>query len=104
MCDSKLVDRGEVVFGNEFGEGLAPVVADGLGFGGASGGQFGEVGDEVVASTLLEFGWEVGGPVGAVDFERVGEDGVGGLIAEGFEERGGYVGEVFVDGCAGKVV
>ena len=62
------------------------------------------MGDEVVAAALEEFGGEVGGPVGAVDFERVGEDGVRGLVAEGVEEGCGDVGYVGVDCGAGEVV
>ncbi len=82
-----VVDLGEVVFVDELGEGLAPVVADFFGGGGASGDELGEVGDEIVAAALAELGGEVGGPVGAVGFEGVGEDGVGWGGAEGFDER-----------------
>src|SRR5271170_1795901 len=50
--------------------------------------------EEIVASALLEFGGEVGGPVGSVGFEGVGEDGVGWGVAEGFDERLAYFLEV----------
>jgi hypothetical protein len=60
-------------------------VADGVCGGGAAGDEFGEVGDEVVAAAFEELFWEFGGPVGAVGFEGVGEDGVGGCGAEGFD-------------------
>src|SRR5277367_1175512 len=56
------------------------------------------MGEEIVASALLEFGGEVGGPVGSVGFEGVGEDGVGWGVAEGFDERFAYSLEV---GCYG---
>ena len=86
MRDSPVIDLSQVVFVDEFGEGLAPVVTDLCGFEGASGDEFGEVGEEVVAAAFEEFGGERGGPVGSVGFERVGEDGVGWGGAEGFDE------------------
>jgi hypothetical protein len=61
-----------------------------VGGGGSSGYDFGEMREEIVAATLEEFGGEVGGPVGSVGFEGVGEDGVGWGVAEGFEERFAY--------------
>ncbi len=85
--DGPVVDLGEVVFVDQFGEGLAPVVADVFGLGGASGYKLGKMGEEVVAATLFELGGEGGGPVGAVGFERVGEDGVRRGRAEGLEQR-----------------
>ena len=57
---------------------------------GSSGYQFGEVGEEIVASAFAEFGGEVGGPVGSVGFEGVGEDGVGWGGSEGFDEGFAY--------------
>ena len=87
---AQVVDLGEVVFVDEFGEGLAVVVADVFGGGGASGDELGEVGEEVVAAAAAELGGEGGGPVGAVGFEGVGEDGGGGGGAEGFEEGLAY--------------
>jgi len=78
-------ERSEVVFADEIGKGLSPVVADGFGLGCASGEEFGQVGDEVVAAALLEFCGEIGGPVGAVDFQGIGEDGVGWVVAEGVD-------------------
>ena len=86
MRDGPVIDLSQVVFVDKFGEGLAPVVPYLLGGGGASGDEFGEVGDEIVAAALAEFGGEVGGPVGSVGFEGVGEDGVGRGVAEGFDE------------------
>ncbi len=84
MGDGPVIDLGHVVFVDEFGEGLAPVVPYLLGVGCASGDEFGEMREEIVAATLLKFGGEVGRPVGSVGFERVGEDGVGRGVAEGF--------------------
>ena len=52
------------------------------------------MGEEIVAAALLEFGGEVGGPVGSVGFEGVGEDGVGWGGAEGFDEGFAYGFEV----------
>ena len=100
--DGPVVDLGQVVLVDEFGEGAAVVVADVVGGGGASGDEFGEVRDEVVAAALLELGGEVGGPVGAVGFERVGEDGVGRGGAEGFEEGFADGFEVGGDGVVGE--
>src|SRR5580698_5760485 len=60
--------------------------------------------DEVVAAAFLELGGEVGSPVRTIDFEGVGEDGVGGLAAEGSQEWGGYIIQMFVDRGAGEVV
>ena len=94
MGDGPVIDLSQVVFVDEFGEGLAPVVPYFLGCGAASGDEFGEVGDEIVAAALLEFGWEVGGPVGSVGFERVGKNCVGWGVAEGFDERFAYGFEV----------
>ena len=92
--DGPVVDLSQVVFVDEFGEGLAPVVPYLFCGGGASGYQFGEMGEEIVAATLLELGGEVGCPVGSVGFEGVGEDGVGWGVAEGFDERFAYLLEV----------
>ena len=86
MGDGPVIDLGQVVFVDQFGESLAPVVPYLVGGGRASGYEFGEVREEIVASTLLEFGGEGGGPVGSVGFEGVGEDGVGWGVAEGFDE------------------
>ncbi len=88
--DGPVIDLGQVVFVDEIGEGLAPVVPYLVGCGGASGYEFREVGDEIVAATLLELGGEGGGPVGTVGFEGVGEDGVGWGVAEGFDEGFAY--------------
>ena len=79
MRDGPVIDLSQVVFVDKFGESLAPVVPYLVGGGGSSGDEFGQVGDEIVAAALEELGREVGGPVGAVGFERVGEDGVGGV-------------------------
>ena len=87
MGDGPVIDLGQVVFVDEFGEGLALVVPYLLGGGGASGDEFGEMGEEIVAATLLKFRGEGRGPVGSVGFEGVGEDGVGWGVAEGFDER-----------------
>ena len=94
----------EVVFADEIGEGLAPVVADGFGLRGASCEEFGEVRDEVVAAALSELSREIGGPVGAVDFKGVGEDGVGRLIAEGVDQGRGDVLKMLIDGGPREMV
>ena len=94
MGDGPVVDLSQVVFIDQFGEGLAPVVPYLFCGGGASCYQFGEVREEIVAAALLELGGEVGGPVGSVGFEGVGEDGVGWGVAEGPEERFTYLLEV----------
>src|ERR1700730_18255867 len=73
-------------------------------FGGSAGDQLGEVGDQVIAAATLELAWQVGGPVGAEDFERVGEDRVGRLVAKGVEQRGGYIVQVLLDCGSGEVV
>ena len=85
MGDSPVIDLGQVVFVDEFGESLAPVVPYLFGGRGATGDEFGEMRDEIVVAAFLKFGGEVGGPVGAVGFEGVGEDGVGWGGAEGFD-------------------
>ena len=102
MRDGPVIDLSQVVFVDEFGESLAPVVPDLVGGGGASGYEFGEVRDEIVAASLEELGGEVRGPVGSVGFEGVGEDGVGRGVAEGFEERFAYGFEVGGDGIGLK--
>jgi hypothetical protein len=94
MGDGPVIDLSQVVFVDQFGEGLAPVVPYLLGGGGSSRDEFWEVGEEIVASTLEELGGEGGGPVGSVGFEGVGEDGVGRGGAEGFDERFAYLCEV----------
>ena len=77
MRDGPVIDLGQVIFVDQFGECLAPVVPYLLGGGCASGNEFREVRKEIIAATLLELGGEGGGPVGPVGFEGVGEDGVG---------------------------
>src|SRR3981081_2334224 len=62
------------------------------------------MGEEVVASALLEFGGEGGGPVGSVGFEGVGEDGVGWGVAEGFDEGFAYCFKVCGYGAVGEGV
>src|SRR5713101_5370290 len=94
MGDGPVIDLSQVVFVDQFGEGLAPIVPYLLGGGGASGYKLGEVGEEIVAAALLEFGGEDGGPVGSVGFEGVGEDGVGWSVTEGFDEGFAYGFEV----------
>src|SRR5258708_32802536 len=42
--------------------------------------------EEIIAATVEKFGGEGWGPVGAIGFERVGEDGVRRGVAEGFDE------------------
>src|SRR5215469_7012280 len=87
MGDGPVIDLGQVIFVDQLGQGLAPIVPYLLGGGGSPGYEFGEMWEEIVAATLLKFGGEVGGPVGSVGFEGVGEDGVGRSCAEGFDER-----------------
>ena len=98
------LEAGVEVVGVEFGDGSAEVVADGVGFGADVSDEGGEVGGEVVAAAFLEFGEEVVGPVFALDFEGVAEDGVGGIVAAGFDFGFGDVGDEFVDDLGGKVV
>ena len=77
-----LGDGLEVVVVAEFGEGLAPVVADGeYIIAGGVVGEGGDVGKQVVAAALLEFGEEVAGPVGVVDLEESLKMAVGGVLA-----------------------
>ena len=83
MGDGPVIDLGQVIFVDQFGECLAPVVPYLLCGGGSSGYQFGEVGKEIVAAALLEFGGEGGGPVGAAGFESR-RDSVGRGGGEGF--------------------
>src|SRR5580692_8211552 len=90
MRDGPVIDLGQVIFVDQFGEGLAPVVPYLLGGGSSPGDEFGEVREEIVAATLEKFGGEGGGPVGSVGFEGVGEDGVGRRAAEGFDEGFAY--------------
>ena len=104
MREGPVIDLSQVVFVDQFGEGSAPVVPDGLCGRCASGGEFGEVGEQVVAAALAEFGGEVGGPVGSVGFEGVGEDGVGRGGSEGFDEWGAYGLEVMGDGLVAEGV
>jgi len=73
-----------------------------IGGGGSTGDELGEVRDEIVAAALEELGGEVGGPVGSVGFERVGEDGVGRGVAEGAEEGFAYGFEVGGYGVVGE--
>src|ERR1700728_1244799 len=94
MGDGPVIDLGQVVFIDEFGEGLAPVVPYLVGGGGSSGDEFGEMREEIVASTLLEFGGQGGGPVGSVGFEGVEEDGVGRGVAERLDQGFAYFLEV----------
>ena len=88
--DGPVIDLSQVVFIDEFGEGLAPVVPYLVGGGCATGDEFGKMREEIVAAALLKFGGEVGSPVGSVGFEGVGEDGVGWGVAEGFDEWFAY--------------
>src|ERR1035441_4259703 len=81
-----LADGREVIVVGELGEGTAPIVADGGGVFGGVGGKGGQVGQEIVTAALAEFVEEVGGPIGAFVFERVAEDGVGRILAEGLGE------------------
>ena len=53
----------------------------------ASGGQLRQVRDQVVTAPLLELGGQVGGPVRAIGFQRVGEDGVGRRGPERADQR-----------------
>ena len=98
MRDGPVIDLSQVVFVDEFCEGLAPVVPYLVGGGSATGDEFGEVRDEIVAAALEELGWEGGGPVGSVGFEGVGEDGVGRGVAEGFDQGFAYGFEMGGDG------
>ena len=102
MGDGPVIDLGQVIFVDQFGEGLAPIVPYLLGGGSSSGNDFGEMGEEIVAATLLKFGGEGGGPVGSVGFEGVGEDGVGWGGGEGFDEGFADFGEVGGDGVVGE--
>ena len=87
MGDGPVVDLSQVVFIDKFSESLAVVVPNLLGERAASGYQFGEVREEIVAATLLKFHGKVGSPVGPIGFEGVGEDGVRWGVTEGFDER-----------------
>src|ERR1700678_741406 len=98
MRDGPVIDLSQVVLVDEFCEGLAPVVPYLVGGGSATGDEFGEVRDEIVAAALEEFGGEGGGPVGSVGFEGVGEDGVGRGVAEGFDQGFAYGFEMGGDG------
>ena len=75
-------------------------MADGIRGRRASGDQFRQVRDQVIAAAFQEFGGKVRGPVGAVSFKRVGEDGVRGRISEGLHQRLADLLQVLGDGVA----
>ena len=102
MRDGPVIDLSQVVLVNKFGERLAPIVPYGVRCGCSSGDQLGEMREEIVAAALEKFGGKGGGPIGSVGLERVGEDGVGGRVAEGFEEGFAYGLEVGGDGLLGE--
>jgi hypothetical protein len=83
MLDGPVVDLGHIVFVDEFGECLAPVVLIVSAAGVPPATSSGRWREEIVAAT----GGKGGGPVGSVGFEGVGEDGVGWRVAKGFDER-----------------
>ena len=62
-------------------------MANGVGNGGVSGEELGEVRGEVVAAAALELGEKVVRPVASIDFEGVGEDDSGGVVPKA-ERRG----------------
>ena len=72
----ELRDGREVVFADQLGERFAPVVADGVSFRRSAGKELGQMRDEVVAAALEEFLGQIRCPVGAFDFQRVGENGI----------------------------
>ena len=72
----------EIVIFGEFGEGLAPVVADSGALAAHAGDERRQVRRKIVTSPFLKFREEVARPVGAVYFETVAEDGVRWLISK----------------------
>src|SRR4051794_17222758 len=62
MLPGPFVNGREIVFIDQFGKSLAPVVADGKGLVADVAGQGGKVRSEVIAAALLELRQEVGGP------------------------------------------
>ena len=62
------------------------------------GGQSQKVGCKVVAAAFLEFGQKIPGPIGAVDFQAVAEDGVGWMVAESLHEAVADETQVVLDG------
>ncbi len=100
----KCFEVGAEIFVEEFGDGLAVVVADVVGAIADVAVESGEVGSEVIAAAFLELSEEVGGPVFAVDFEAVAEDGVGGIVGAGFDFGLGDFVDEFVDDGGAEVV
>jgi hypothetical protein len=95
-----IVDLDEVVFVDQIGEGASVIVTEGIGRRGATGDEFGQMRDEIVASAPLELGREGGRPVSTVGLQGVGEDGEGRSAAKRLEERLADGVEVGSDGSA----
>ena len=82
-----LVQGREVVAVGQFGERLAPIVANGGSLVADVAGERGQVRREIVAAEFAELVEEIAGPIGVVDFQAVAEDGVGRGLRERLEHR-----------------
>ncbi len=98
------LDLAGKVVREDFGERLAPVMAD---FGGLHPGirdQCGKVGREIVAPAPLEFIEEVGSPIGVENLEAVAEYGCRHIRSQRGQLRLGDFADEFLDGCGVVVV
>ena len=91
----------QVVLIDQFGQGLAVIVADGVGLRRSSGDQFGQVRNQVIPATLLELLRQLRRPISAEGLQRIREDGIRRSIAEGLEQRLAHLIEVLGDGFMG---
>src|SRR5438552_10631753 len=82
--------RLEVILLAQLAQRKAPIVADGAGLFSGLSNKRGQVGPQIVAAPLLEFGEEVGSPIRVVDFQRVAEDGVGRRLRQRLQQRLAY--------------
>src|SRR5271156_474908 len=101
MRGGPVADRLQVVFVDQFGERLTPVMAHGEGFfAGVGGEEFRKVRQQIISTALTKLLQKAGSPVATVDLERIAENGVWWMIAEGGDELVRHIVQMVVDGFA----
>ena len=81
------IDLREVIFVDQLGQSLSPVVANSFRFGVSAGHQLRQMGKQIVTAAAFKFRGEIRRPIGAIGFERIGEDGVGRGQGKRFDQR-----------------
>ena len=87
MSVSPGVDLAKVILVDQFGQRFSPIMPDLFRFRTTAGHQFRQVRQQIVTAAASEFSRQIGRPVRAIGFKRIGKDCIRWRGAKGLDQR-----------------